>query len=121
LIKNTTLIEGHPSISKIEAELKGDILFSENWLLAYEIVKKGWVNPANPNLLNDNLFFKLLKDNNIEFYDDTKQLSIYHAKENINTVLFDNDISQNVDIKEIVKKVVNESNDISLMISRLEI
>ncbi|WP_305952106.1 RNA-directed DNA polymerase [Emticicia oligotrophica] len=75
LINNTALVIGTPSINDLEVDLKDDILFSENWLLAYEGVKKGWLNPANPNLLDDNLFFKLLKDKNIEFYDATNQIS----------------------------------------------
>lgn len=35
---------------------------SENWLLAYESVKKGWLIPSEANLLDNNLFFKILKD-----------------------------------------------------------
>lgn len=50
---------------------------TEYWLLAYEGVKKGWLTPPETNLLDNNLFFKILKDKNIEFYDPTKQLQIY--------------------------------------------
>lgn len=60
--------------------MKDDILFSENWLLAYEGIKKGWLTPVAPNLLEDNLFFKLLKDSNIEFYNTTNQLNPYQGK-----------------------------------------
>lgn len=81
LINNTTLVEGLPNINELEAELLDDILFSENWLLAYEGVKKGWLVPAEPDLLENNLFFKLLKDNNIEFYKTTNQLITYKGKE----------------------------------------
>ena len=80
LIKNTSLVQGFPTISKLEIDLKDDILFSENWLLAYESVKKGWLSPANSSLLEDNLFFKLLKDKNICFYDNSKQLVTYKPK-----------------------------------------
>ncbi len=81
LINNSTLVIGHPRVSDIEAELKDDILMSENWLLAYEGVKKGWLTPVEANLLDNNLFFKILKDKNIEFYKQTKQLKIYKPKE----------------------------------------
>jgi hypothetical protein len=81
MINNTTLVTGSPNISSIETELKDDILFSENWLLAYEGVKKGWLTPSNPTLLDDNMFFKILKDRNVEFYDLSKQLIPYQIKE----------------------------------------
>ncbi len=81
LIKNTTLVKGTPQINKIEADLTDNILFTESWLLAYEGVKKGWLNPAELNLLDNNLFFKLLKDNDIEFYDTSKQMNVYKGKE----------------------------------------
>lgn len=81
LINNSTLVNGHPKVSDIEAELKDDILMSENWLLAYEGVKKGWLTPIEANLLDNNLFFKILKDKNVEFYKETKQLKTYKQKE----------------------------------------
>ncbi|MFD2144500.1 hypothetical protein [Mucilaginibacter antarcticus] len=77
LINNTSLVLGTPQIAKLDTELKEDILFSEHWLLAYEGVKKGWLTPANPNLLNENLFFNILKDLDVEFYDANKQLKPY--------------------------------------------
>lgn len=81
LINNSTLVKGRPRISDIEAELKDDILMSENWLLAYEGVKKGWLTPIEMDLLDKNLFFKILKDKDIEFYKTTKQLKTYISKE----------------------------------------
>lgn len=77
LINNSTLVKGSPNVADIEAELKDDILMSENWLLAYEGVKKGWLIPSETNLLENNLFFKILKDKNVEFYKQTKQLKTY--------------------------------------------
>lgn len=81
LINNSTLVKGSPKFADLEAELKDDILMSENWLLAYESVKKGWLNPSETNLLESNLFFKILKDKNIEFYKQTKQLKTYKPKD----------------------------------------
>lgn len=81
LINNSTLVKGIPKVADIAAELKDDILMSESWLLAYESIKKGWLVPAEANLLDNNLFFKILKDNNIEFYKKTKQLKTYKPKD----------------------------------------
>lgn len=81
LINNSTLVKGHPRIDTLEAELRDDILMSENWLLSYEGVKKGWLTPAEANLLDNNLFFKILKDKNVEFYDTAKQLKTFEPKE----------------------------------------
>ena len=81
LINNTTLVKGSPKVADIEAELKDDILMSENWLLAYESVKKGWLIPSEANLLDNNLFFKILKYKDVEFYKQTKQLKTYKPKD----------------------------------------
>ena len=79
--KTTKLVQGNPpDFSKIESELNSDILFSEYWLLAYEGVKKGWLTPSNANFLDENHFFKLLKDLDVEFYDTSKQLEVYEPK-----------------------------------------
>jgi hypothetical protein len=81
LIRTTTLVNESPLISELENILKDKILFTENWLLAYEAVKKGWLVPSDPNLIDTNLFFKLLKENNIEFYKSNKQLTVFKGKE----------------------------------------
>jgi hypothetical protein len=80
LIKNTSIIKGSPNIHKLNALISGEVLFSEHWLLAYESVKKGWLIPSNPNFLNDNLFFKILKDLDVEFYKSDNQLVPFPAK-----------------------------------------
>lgn len=81
LINNSSLVAGHPRINDLEAELKDDILMTENWLWAYEGVKKGWLTPTETHLLDNNLFFKILKDKNVEFYKPDKQLKIFKPKE----------------------------------------
>lgn len=80
LIKNTSLIKGSPYIHKLEALISGDALFSEHWLLVYESIKKGWLTPSNPDFINDNLFFKILNNLNVEFYESTNQLIPFPAK-----------------------------------------
>lgn len=90
LINNSTLVKGSPRIANIEAELKEDILMSDNWLLAYEGVKKGWLTPSEANLLDNNLFFKILKDKNVEFYKQAKQLKTYKPKDETPTETYSN-------------------------------
>jgi hypothetical protein len=77
LINTTTLVSGSPDVPSIEADLEGAVLYSEKWLLAYEGVKKGWLKPKNPTLLQDDHFFTLLKHYDVEFYDTARQLHTY--------------------------------------------
>lgn len=46
-------------------------LYQENWLFAYEAVKKGWLH-VNPNYIMSDPFFSILWNKNIEFYDKNK-------------------------------------------------
>jgi hypothetical protein len=53
-----------------------DHLYSEHWLLAYEAIKKGWINPRNSSdYLDKDPFFALLKKNDVEFYDIESQVT----------------------------------------------
>lgn len=54
-------------ISNLEQSFNEESLRSEDWLLLYESTKKGWVSRIG--LIDNNLFFSILKDKNIEFYD----------------------------------------------------
>lgn len=82
ILKNTTLIDDYPTaFSDIATDITEDTFFSQLWLLAYEGLKKGWISSSTPNLIDDNHFFKILKDLDIEFYDSTKQLEIYPSKD----------------------------------------
>lgn len=125
LLNNTTLVKGHTRVIDIEAELKDDILMSENWLLAYEGVKKGWLIPAEANLLDNNLFFKILKDKNVEFYKLTKQLRTYKPKEEKPTETYSGgQVVQQIEptsqqVEETEKKQTSEPFDI--FISGLEL
>lgn len=125
LIKNSTLVKGSPKISDIEADLQGDILMTESWLLAYESIKKGWLNPAEPNLLDNNLFFKILKDSNVEFYKPTKQLKIYLPKEDkpVDSYSGGQNIQETVPNDTSTEQTENsqQENQISFYVSGLEI
>jgi len=47
-------------------------LYSENWLFAYEVVKKNWIPlGATPNYVDNDPFFSILKNNNVDFYDES--------------------------------------------------
>ncbi len=82
ILKNTTLIDDYPTaFSDIATDITEDSFFSQLWLLAYEGLKKGWISSSTPNLIDNNHFFKILKDLDIEFYDSTKQLKVYPSKD----------------------------------------
>lgn len=76
------IINGRPALKK-EVQIQEELsrmnnsfsersLFSEDWLLLYEGVKKGWLD--RKDLIDKNLFFSNLYSENIEFYD-----SNFHA------------------------------------------
>jgi len=47
-------------------------LYDENWLLAYEANVKGWLSPkTGGDFVGVNVTFKHLKNNNVQFYDET--------------------------------------------------
>jgi hypothetical protein len=82
IFKNTALIDDYPTaFSDIATDITEDTFFSQLWLLAYEGLKKGWISSSTPNLIDNNHFFKILKDLDIEFYDSTKQLKVYSSKD----------------------------------------
>lgn len=82
LANNTSLVQGTPNFGDLAINLRDKVLMSENWLIAYEAVKKGWIVPLEIDLLENNLFFKILKDKNIEFYKPNKQLTLFGTTPN---------------------------------------
>jgi hypothetical protein len=46
-------------------------LYDDHWLLAYEAVIKEWIKPSK-DYLEEDPFFKALKDNKVSFYDSAK-------------------------------------------------
>jgi hypothetical protein len=75
------LIDGGLDTTHWDTIVKHENLYSENWLLVYESVKKGWINRRS-NFFNRDPFFKILSDNNVSFYDDT--MSLAARKINVN-------------------------------------
>ena len=86
-MKGKGLLNGSPDFSILNTLLSNESFSNENWLLVYEAVKKGWLVPPKKTLLNDNHYFKILKDNDVEFYDATKQLEVApHTKQTKKTI-----------------------------------
>lgn len=56
-------------LSDLNSSFTNNSLTEEGWLLVYEGTKKGWLSRAD--LIEENIFFSLLKKNNIEFYDSS--------------------------------------------------
>lgn len=70
-LKSKDLIESSFDLSTLIENLTEDSLFEEKWILTYESIFHGWLLPINSNPLDTNEYFKILKDNNIKFYDET--------------------------------------------------
>lgn len=79
--KEKGLINGKPDYTSLENELKEDILFSENWLLAYQGVKNKWLSPKETDLFSKNEFINILLEMDVNFVDFNLQLEIYKQKE----------------------------------------
>lgn len=71
---NSTAINLTPWASQITA----DSLTDEKWILAYEISLRNWLvtNFDYIDLDADNKYYKILKDNGITFYDNTRQVTV---------------------------------------------
>lgn len=54
-------------------------LYSEFWILAYEVVLKGWFKPKK-NYISDDVFFSYFFDLDISFYDSNIELDLSKTK-----------------------------------------
>jgi hypothetical protein len=66
-LKNSGNLEGYDE-TVWSPYLNKDNLYSNKWILAYEVIKKGWMSPST-NYLDDDDFFKELFINDVSFYD----------------------------------------------------
>ncbi len=80
------LVKDNPDYTCIEQQLDNNVLFSELWILAYESVRKGWLVPVDPNLIENNGFFKILDDLDVDFFDCSLQMTISEIPEIANQV-----------------------------------
>jgi len=71
------LVQGPTDYSSIENNLKDDVLFSENWILAYQGIKNGWLTPTEPDLISNNAFMNILYTLDVDFFDCNLQLEVY--------------------------------------------
>jgi hypothetical protein len=69
-LKNKNLLVSSLDLTTI-IERTEDSLFEEKWILTYESIIHEWLPPITPNPLETNEYFKILKDNNIKFYDES--------------------------------------------------
>ena len=77
-LRHSRFISRRIDVSEWEALLTEDNLYNEYWLVAYEAKLRGWLNTVDDYLENDP-FFKFLKDNNVHFYTPRKTLSSSRA------------------------------------------
>ncbi|ODH00533.1 hypothetical protein A4S05_32865 [Nostoc sp. KVJ20] len=79
LYQNYDVIKDRLEFKKWESIVKHDLtdknLYSKNWLLCYEANIKGYFPQIDQNnYIAEDPFFCALKDNNVTFYDNTKQV-----------------------------------------------
>lgn len=78
-LKNNGGIPQGLTTSLWETNLTEQGLFNDNWLLAYEAAVKGWLT-STTNYINNDPFFKELKNRNVEFYDMNLNISLDDIK-----------------------------------------
>ncbi|MGE4194916.1 MAG: hypothetical protein AB7E51_16145 [Pseudodesulfovibrio sp.] len=64
------IVDGAHAFPSWESYLTHDNLYEEMWLLAYEAAMHGWLTPLDPNFIDTSDQFKILKDDNVFFYDN---------------------------------------------------
>ncbi|WP_276347937.1 RNA-directed DNA polymerase [Daejeonella sp. JGW-45] len=74
-LQQSGLIPAGLDTSEWESLLSAESLYSENWLLAYEAKQKGWLTTPVDYISKDP-FFKMLKDNDVQFYKPERQLDL---------------------------------------------
>lgn len=71
LIKNNTI-----SLNPLASRLNTDDLFSDKWLYTYEAIVQNWLTPTR-NIIQGHKYFELLRNQNVKFYDTTKQIDTH--------------------------------------------
>jgi hypothetical protein len=92
-LKSQNLIDSNLDTTFLNNDLTSDSLYSNKWLLTYEATIKGWLTSSNPNILDDNDYFSVLKDNDISFYDGNRQLVPIEIEDD-STEIIDSDESE---------------------------
>ena len=78
--------------------LTANNLYSEFWLVAYEVKMKGWIKTPVDYISKDP-FFKILKDNKVSFYKENRALDLSKVKVNSAQFYFGDidDVDENED------------------------
>ncbi|MDB5012484.1 MAG: hypothetical protein JWQ25_686 [Daejeonella sp.] len=74
-LRDLGLIPNGLDLTLWRSYLKSESLYNENWLLAYEAVKKGWLK-APRNYIDTDPFFSVLKNHDVEFYKVSERIDI---------------------------------------------
>ncbi|NGY38976.1 RNA-directed DNA polymerase [Flavobacterium sp. XN-5] len=78
-LKKLGLINSTVDTSFLQPDLIEENLINEYWLFTYESVYKGWLTSPK-DVLNNNEFFKILKENKIYFYDENAKIPTFKFK-----------------------------------------
>lgn len=73
LIESGLIDKKDIDVSQWEKLLEAPSLKNENWLFAYELGKKKWIG-KDFNYIESTPYFKILKNNQISFYDPERQI-----------------------------------------------
>ncbi|CAL2093248.1 Reverse transcriptase [Tenacibaculum sp. 190524A05c] len=92
-------VNGTPNYTLIENDLKDNILFSESWILAYQACKNGWLTPTEARLIENNEYFKILKNYDVDFFDCSRQLKPYFIIE---------EKPENAGLDEVLKNILSQ-------------
>ncbi len=98
-LRSAGLISHNIDTSLWESMLKQENLYQENWLFVYESLKKNWLSTQRQIIQNDP-FFKLLYDNDVNFYKADMQPDISSIKISANGYFSKNDIDSISEIEE---------------------
>lgn len=74
-LRSRGLIEGSIDTSLWQTALTKDGLRSNMWMLSYEAAQKGWMPQTQPNHIDADPHFRILKKYGVYFYDENKNVT----------------------------------------------
>jgi hypothetical protein len=84
-LKAEGLINPSLDTSFLITDLTSNSLYQSRWILTYEAIVKNWLTPQDSSLLDNDAYFKALKEDSVVFYDGTKQLDPIEITDNTST------------------------------------